>query len=493
MQGPVVGMGRVSGGAQRLAQMGGFQYTRAVFQPARVLQHVKATRISIKKGLTLPITGQPDQERIHQGAAVSKVAIVGPDCLGVKPTMMVEEGDIVKLGQPLFEDKRSPGVLFTAPGAGKVVAINRGARRVLQSIVIELSGDEAETFESFSAASLATLGADKVREQLIRSGLWTAIRARPYSKVPRVDAQADAMFITAIDTNPLAPDPQRVIAEAADDFKNGVTVLSRLTQGSTYICKAPDAQVPVPEQGNLTVAEFSGPHPAGNPGTHIHFLHPVSLTRSSWYVGYQDVIAIGRLFTTGALSTERVISLAGPLVKTPRLIRTRIGANIEELIADEVNSAVDARALSGSVFNGRTARAWSAFLSPYHVQVTVMPEGRTREMFGWVRPGVDRYSKMNVLFSSLQRAKRTFGFTTHVNGSPRAMVPIGNYEAVMPLDILPTQLLRHLLVRDTDMVQSLGALDLDEEDLALCSFVCVGKYEFGPVLRENLEQIEAEG
>jgi Na+-transporting NADH:ubiquinone oxidoreductase subunit A len=463
------------------------------FQSARVLQHVKATRISIKKGLTLPITGQPDQERIDQGAAITKVAVVGPDCLGVKPTMMVEEGDVVKLGQPLFEDKRSPGVLFTAPGAGKVVAINRGARRVLQSVVIELNGDAAETFESFDVGALASLDEAKVRAQLIQSGMWTSLRSRPYSKVPRVDAKADAMFITAMDTNPLAPDPQRVIAEAADDFKNGVTVLSRLTQGPTYVCKAPDAQVPVPELGSLTVAEFAGPHPAGNPGTHIHFLYPVSLTRAAWYVGYQDVIAIGRLFTTGQLSTERVISLAGPLVKTPRLLRTRVGASIEELIAKEVNSVADARALSGSVFNGRTARAWSSFLSPYHTQVTVMPEGRTRELFGWVRPGVDRYSKMNVLFSGLQRAKRTFGFTTHVNGSPRAMVPIGNYEAVMPLDILPTQLLRYLLVRDTDMAQRLGALDLDEEDLALCSFVCVGKYEFGPVLRENLEQIEAEG
>lgn len=480
-------------GARQLAGGWGFQYTPAVFQTARVLQHVKATRISIKKGLTLPITGQPDQERIDHGAVITKVAVVGPDCVGVKPTMMVEEGDVVKLGQALFEDKRSPGVLFTAPGAGKVVAINRGARRVLQSVVIELDGDAAESFESFDAATLGTLAAEKVREQLIRSGLWTRLRARPYSKVPRVDAKADALFITAIDTNPLAPDPQRVIAEAVDDFKNGITVLARLTEGPTYVCKAPDAKIPLPELDSLTVAEFAGPHPAGNPGTHIHFLHPVSLTRSAWYIGYQDVIAVGRLFTHGVLSTERIISLAGPLARTPRLVRTRVGASIEELLTGEVNSCADARALSGSVFNGRTARAWSAYLSPYHSQITVMPEGRTREMFGWVRPGVDRYSKMNVLFSALQRAKRSFGFTTHVNGSPRAMVPIGNYESVMPLDILPTQLLRYLLVRDTDMAQRLGALDLDEEDLALCSFVCVGKYEFGPVLRENLEQIEAEG
>jgi Na+-transporting NADH:ubiquinone oxidoreductase subunit A len=270
-------------------------------------------------------------------------------------------------------------------------------------------------------------------------------------------------------------------------------LLSRLTDGPTYVCKAPDAEMPLPESDALTVATFSGPHPAGNPGTHIHFLYPVSASRAAWYVGYQDVIAIGRLFATGQLSTECVISLAGPLVTEPRLLRTRVGASIDELISGQTNSGVDARAISGSVFNGRTARGWSGFLSPYHAQVTVLPEGRTRELFGWVRPGVDRYSKANVLFSALQRAKRRFGFTTHVNGSPRAMVPIGGYESVMPLDILPTQMLRYLLVGDTDTAQQLGVLDLDEEDLALCSFVCVGKYEYGPVLRRNLEQIEAEG
>jgi Na+-transporting NADH:ubiquinone oxidoreductase subunit A len=454
---------------------------------------VNVTRISIKKGLNLPINGQPQQDRLHNAPAVTTVGLVGPDFLGLKPTMLVEEGDRVKLGQPLFEDKRNPGVRYTSPGAGTVVAIHRGARRVLQSVVIRLDGNEEVSFAAHAPQALASLPAAKVREQLIASGLWTALRARPYSKVPAVDAQPQAIFVTAIDTNPLAPKPERVIAEAAEAFQQGVTVLSRLSDQPLYVCKAPGTAIPVPELAPVEIAEFDGPHPAGNPGTHIHFLKPVTATRQSWYIGYQDVIAIGRLFTTGRIDPERVITLAGPLVKQPRLLKTRLGANIEELIVGQIQNNIDARALSGSVFNGRTARAWSAFLSPYHQQVTVMAEGRTREMFGWVRPGVDRFSKANVLFSALQRATRQFSFTTHVNGSPRAMVPIGNYESVMPLDILPTQLLRYLLVKDTDMAQKLGVLDLDEEDLALCSFVCVGKYEFGPVLRANLEQIEVEG
>lgn len=454
---------------------------------------MNVTRIPIKKGLRLPILGQPDQGTIHPGPEVTTVALVGPDFIGLKPTMQVEEGDKVKLGQPLFEDKRTPGVLYTAPGAGTVVAINRGAKRVLQSVVIRLDGDDEVRFTEHRAASLDRLSSDKVREQLVVSGLWTRIRARPFSKVPRLDAVPQAIFITAIDTNPLAPRPEVVIAEAPEDFENGIRVLARLADCEVFVCQAPEVKLPIPDLPRLTRAEFDGPHPAGNPGTHIHFLKPVTATRQSWYVGYQDVMAIGRLFTTGRLATERVLSLAGPLVKQPRLIRTRLGANVEELLVGQLQSNVDARALSGSVFNGRTARAWSAYVSPYHNQVTVLAEGRTRELFGWFRPGVDRYSKINVLFSAFQRSTRQFSFTTHVNGSPRAMVPIGNYESVMPLDILPTQLLRYLLVKDTDMAQKLGVLDLDEEDLALCSFVCVGKYEFGPVLRANLEQIELEG
>ena len=451
------------------------------------------TRISIKKGLNLPIEGRPQQDSIDNAAAVTTVGVVGNDYVGLKPTMRVEEGDRVKLGTPLFEDKRNPGVLYTAPGAGTVVAINRGARRVLQSVVIKLDGNDAEAFTAHTPEALAALDPAQVREQLIASGLWTRFRTRPFSKVPGVEAQAAAIFVTAMDTNPLAPDPEVVIADARDAFQHGLTVVSRLTQGEVFVCRAPGAKAAVPTLANLKLAEFSGPHPAGNPGTHIHFLKPVGPGRSVWHIGYQDVIAIGRLFVTGQLPTERVIALAGPLVKQPRLVRTRDGANVEELIVGQIQSNIDARALSGSVFNGRTARAWSAFLCPYHNQVTVLAEGRSRDLFGWVRPGVDRYSKANVLFSALQRASRRFGFTTHVNGSPRAMVPIGTYETVMPLDILPTQLLRYLLVRDTEMAQKLGALELDEEDLALCSFVCVGKYEFGPILRENLEQIEAEG
>jgi Na+-transporting NADH:ubiquinone oxidoreductase subunit A len=202
---------------------------------------------------------------------------------------------------------------------------------------------------------------------------------------------------------------------------------------------------------------------------------------------------VGKLFVSGALWVERIVSLAGPVVRRPRLLRTRLGANTEDLVRDELPGE-ECRVLSGSVFHGRRAAGWACFLGRYHNQLSVLREGRERELFGWLSPGVNRYSAANVFMSSLRRhGAKLFDFTTSQNGSPRAMVPIGTYERVVPLDVLPTQLLRALLVRDTDAAQVLGCLELDEEDLALCSFVCPSKYDFGPMLRENLEHIERQG
>jgi len=453
---------------------------------------VESTRIRIKKGLDLPITGAPEQ-RIEQGPAVSSVSVIGPDYIGLKPTMLVAEGDPVKLGQKLFEDKKNPGVYVTAPGAGTVTAINRGAKRALQSVVIALEGDAAESFASHSDEQIAELSREQVQAQLIESGLWTALRTRPYSKIPAPGTAPAAIFINAIDSNPLAADPAVVLAEQAEAFGRGLRVLSKLTDGELFVCKAPGANIPLPSDlSALRIAEFEGKHPAGLVGTHIHYLKPVSAKRIVWHLNPQDVAAIGILFAEGRLSVDRVIALAGPVVKQPRLIRTRLGASVADLLKEQIED-VSARAISGSVLSGRRASGWSGYLGRYHTQLSVIPETTKRELFGWFNPAGEKFSVLNVFFSALQRGRRRFAFNTTTNGSPRAMVPIGAYERVMPLDILPTQLLRAILVRDTDAAQSLGALELAEEDLALCTYVCVGKYDFGPILRANLEQIEREG
>jgi Na+-transporting NADH:ubiquinone oxidoreductase subunit A len=444
---------------------------------------------SIKKGLNLPITGEPEQT-IFNANDISTVAVLGNDYVGMKPTMLVEEGQQVKLGQILFSDKKNPGVHFTSPGAGTVKKINRGAKRVLQSVIIELEGDDEVTFDKYDQGALHNLDRDSVKKNLLDSGLWVSLRTRPYSKSPEPTSSPHSIFVTAMDTNPLAADPKLIIDEYAQDFNNGLTILSRLTDGKVFVCGA-DTSLPVNSQSNVETHSFSGPHPAGLASTHIHFLDPVNANKTVWQINYQDVIAIGKLFTSGRIWVERIISLAGTLVNKPRLLRTRLGANTEDLVQDEVQN-IQSRVISGSVLNGHTANNWAAFLGRFHNQVSVIAEGYEREFFGWIKPGSKKFSALNVFVSKLLGNKQ-FNFTTSQNGSPRAMVPVGAFELVMPLDILPTQLLRALIVKDTDAAQALGCLELDEEDLSLCSFVCSGKFDYGPALRTNLTQIEKEG
>jgi len=445
----------------------------------------------IKEGLDLPITGGPKQI-IEDGNSVSTVAILGTDYVGMKPTMLVSEGESVKLGQALFTDKKNPGVLFTSPGAGVVKAIHRGEKRALLSVVIELKGAAKVSFDHYKESDLVNLTAEQVKENLVASGLWTTLRTRPYGKTPAIDSTPSAIFVTAIDTRPLAADPAIIIRERSNDFNNGLTVLANLTAGKLYVCKATGVDMPVANVA--TVAEFSGPHPAGLPSTHIHFVDSVNINKFVWHLDYQAVIAIGALFTSGQLNVERVISLAGPTVKNPRLIRTRVGANTDDLVAGELLDDVESRVISGSVLYGHTAADWSAFLGCYSNQVSALQEGRARELFGWIVPGKDKYSALNVYTSSVDRKdNRLFPLTTDKNGSNRAIVPVGAYESVMPMDILATPLLKALVIGDSDQAQLLGCLELDEEDVSLFTFVDPGKHDFGPVLRANLTKIEKEG
>ncbi|MEE4143820.1 MAG: Na(+)-translocating NADH-quinone reductase subunit A [Halieaceae bacterium] len=446
--------------------------------------------VKIKRGMDIPIQGAP-QQVIEDAPAPRAVGVVGYDYVGMKPTMEVQEGERVKLGQLLFTDKKTEGVGYTAPASGVVAAINRGAKRVLQSVVIEIDGDEAVEFPAVSADSIAALDPAAVRRQLVDSGQWTALRTRPYSKVPATDSQAAAIFITAMDTNPLAADPAVIINEQREAFAVGQDLLATLTGGKVYLCTAPGADLPRGTAANIEVAEFAGPHPAGLAGTHIHFLEGASASRVVWTIGYQDVIATGRLFLDGRLYTQRVIALAGPQIERPRLLRTRLGADLQALCAGEMKAGEN-RIISGSILGGRMVSGATSYLGRYHNQVSVLLEGRHREFMGWLSPGTRKHSNLGIYVTSFLGAK-PLPMTTTTNGSERAMVPVGSYEDVMPLDILPTQLLRALIVGDTEMAQSLGCMELEEEDLALCSYVCPGKYEYGPILRDNLTRIEKEG
>ena len=373
-----------------------------------------------------------------------------------------------------------------------VKEINRGERRVFQSIVIEIDGDDAESFARYGEADIASLERQQVVDNLLESGLWTALKTRPYSKVPEIDTAPHSIFVSVMDTNPLAADPTVIIAENKAAFEQGLRILTKLTQGKVFVSGRPGSDVPVPDSGAVEVQQFDGKHPAGNVGTHIHYLDPIVGDKVVWSIGYQDVIDIAKLFETGELPVDRVVAIGGPKASEPRLVRTRIGASLPELLDGEVATDCEIRAISGSVFGGRRGDGPCAYLGRFANQISVLEEGNKREFMGWLSPGPNKFSVLNIYLSKLARGK-LFNFTTTTNGSERVMVPVGAYEKVMPLDILPTQLLRSLIVGDTEMAQQLGALELDEEDLALCTFVCPGKYEYGPILRENLTRIEIEG
>ncbi|MEM7438331.1 MAG: Na(+)-translocating NADH-quinone reductase subunit A [Pseudomonadota bacterium] len=443
---------------------------------------------SFKKGLNLPVTGAP-ASGIHDGPEVQTVAVIGADYVGLKPRLSVEQDDKVVPGSPIFAHKDTPDVMVTSPVAGRIKAVNRGARRALISVEIQVM-DEGTPPVDFSSVGDANT-AEGLAERLAASGLWASFRTRPYSKVPATSDRPSAIFVTATDTEPLTADPAPIIAEAADDFKAGLAAITKLTEGTTYLCHAGGADVPGADVPGVEAAAFSGPHPSGLPGTHIHFLNPPTANRFVWTIWYQDVIAIGRLLRTGQLDGSRVVAVSGPLIKEPRVVRTVMGASMEDLTRGTVEGDASVRMISGSILSGRAGEGPSAFLGRYDRQITVIEEDKKQIPMGWIRPMGSKYAFQPVLGSAF--SKKLYSLTSNLNGGRRAMVPLGTFEQLMPQDYLPTQLLRALLVMDTDAAQALGALELDEEDLGLCGFACPAKYEYGMALRDCLTKIEKEG
>ncbi len=445
---------------------------------------------SFKRGLDLPISGAPEQT-IHDGPAIGSVALIGADYIGLKPRMLVAEGDSVQRGTPLFSHKDSTDVLFVAPATGRIRAINRGARRVLQSVVVDVD-DAFDKGIDFGALPDGA-GGDDIAEKLCKSGLWTAFRTRPYSKVPTADSRPAAIYVTAMDSEPLAADASVIIAERPDDFVAGLAAIAQVSDGPTYLCHETGATIPGGDIDRVEVATFSGPHPSGLAGTHMHFLQPPTADSIVWTISYQDVIAIGHVMRTGFLDSAVVISLAGPRATTPRLIRTMPGANLSELVDGEIAGDDPVRVISGSVLSGNMSDGGPLdYLGRYARAITLISEDTTKTFMSWIAPRRDQFAVLPVLASAFNRAT-TYAMGSSLHGGRRAMVPIGIFEELMPQDFLPTQILRALLVMDTDSAQALGALELDEEDLALCTFACPAKYEYGIALRDSLVKIEKEG
>ena len=445
----------------------------------------------ITRGLDLPIIGRPEQ-KISAISEASQAALLGYDYHGLKPALLVEKGSKVKVGTPIFFDRRYPKVQFTSPMGGEIKDIHRGEKRVLQSVVVEKTGiEEHEKFDQFGDLEIETAPIDRIKEVLFSSGAWTAIRQRPFGVMPDPNSECKSIFVTAIDTNPYGFNPELVINKYKKEFLHGLKVLMRLTEGRVHVCQGPRADIPRGKSPKVVHHEFSGPHPAGLVGTHIHLVDPVvNPKKTVWYLGYQDVIAMGTLLLTGRVWTDRYVSLGGTHVKRPRILQTRLGAATNPLLEGELFEGEN-RIISGSVIYGREAKGAYGFLSRFQNILSVIKEDRSREFQGFLSPGLNKFSVKSTFVSSLF-SNKTFSFGTNRNGSKRDIVPIGSYESVFPFDMEPVFIARALISNDLDRLEVLGALELAGEDMALCTYVCPGKNEYSDLMEQALLKLQVE-
>ena len=433
--------------------------------------------IKISKGLDLPISGLPSME-ITDEPMVSNVALMSNDFIGMKPTMLVKEGDHVKLGEKIFEDKKNTGVFYTSPAGGVVKSINRGEKRKFLSMEIEISKNE----------DYVQFDTDKdLKSLLINSGLWNAFRTRPFNRTPNINSLPSSIFINCCDSNPLSADPYFIIKEDQENFDLALNIFTDFFECPIHLCHQNDnfiSNIP-----NINYHQFSGPHPSGLSSTHISEIDPVNINRTVWTINYQDIISIGYLLHKSKLRTHKIISLAGPSVFDPSLIKARISGQIDQIVAGKIKS--QSRLISGSVLHGHEGSGVMNYLGYYDSQISVIPDEVNDIFLNWLMPGSKLHSKLNVFLSSFKKPT-SFIFNTSISGGNRAIVPISSYEEVIPMDILATQLLKALVVSDREMAIDLGMLELVPEDLALCSYVCPSKYDYSSILLDNLNQIYQE-
>ena len=436
--------------------------------------------IKTKKGLNLPISGVPSSD-VDLSTAINSIAILGSDYVGLKPTMMVEEGDSVISGQKLFENKKNPGTFITAPSSGIVKSINRGEKRRFLSLIIDVDDSlDSKTFNKRDYSSPTEFLAD--------SGALSYFRTRPYNRMPDLNNEPSAIFINACDSNPLSVDPFEMVKLDQALFNKGLKFIDSISSNAKTFCTF---QNPNFDQSveHIHYAQFDGPHPSGLVGTHIHFLHPVGQNRNAWTVSWQDVVSLGYLLEHKTLRSSKLVSLGGPNVLEPKIFKIPYGANLSEFTAGNVLE--NSRIISGSVLNGHTAEGVMNYLGAYDNQVSVLPDEANDILFNWAMPGSKLHSKLPAFLSSWIKPKE-FSFNVSMNGGNRAIVPVSSYQEIMPLNILVTQLLKSLVTFDIELGEKLGVLELAPEDLALASYVCPSKYDYQSILDLNLEKMYEE-
>ncbi len=446
-------------------------------------------KIKLRKGLDIKLFGKA--EKNIQTLSEKEFAIKPTDFIGLRyAKLLVAEGDKVKAGTKLCYDKYREDIFLTAPVSGTITQLKRGNKRVLEEIRIESDN----LFESldFGAKNIASLNREAIKEMLLESGVWAFIRQRPYSTVADPSTTPKSIFVSGFDSAPLATEQSFVIQGKEKEFQAGIEVLSKLTDGKVHLNLNAKEEISsvYKDVQHAEVNYFEGPHPAGNVGVQIHHIDPINKGDIVWYTYPQMVIMIGKLFLTGKYDAEITVALTGSEVTTPQYYKTHIGSSIKNLVKGNIKQE-HVRYISGNVLTGNKIEK-DGYLSFYHDQVTVIPEGDYYEMFGWIKPGLNKFSTSGTFLSKWFKPNKTYALDTNLHGGPRALVVTGKYEEVVPMDIMPMQLIKAVLIKDIDLMENLGIYEVDEEDFALAEFICTSKLDIQSIIREGLDLIRVE-
>ena len=445
--------------------------------------------ITLRKGLDINLQGKA-QETLAEAPRSSEYAVSPLDFEGVTPKLLVKVGDKVKAGTPLFFNKYNERILFTSPVSGTVTAINRGEKRKVLNVTV--AADAQPAYEEFARLEPAKASREEIVELLLKSGLWPMLVQRPYGIIADPNDVPKAVFISAFDSAPLAPDFEYVLKGREADFRTGLNALSRMAPVYLGVSARQQSAALLRAEG-VTVTVFDGPHPAGNTGVQIHHVNPINKGEQVWTLGAEEVIFIGHLARTGRVDLTRTIALAGSEVLAPGYARLMVGAGLSTLLYKRVADGRPLRVIDGNVLTGRAVAEDDAFLGAHSTQVTVIPDGGdVDEFLGWIRPRLNDFSTSRSYFSWLFGHKREYTLDARVKGSERHMIMSGEYDRVLPMDILPEFLIKAILAGDIDRMEALGIYEVAPEDFALCEFVDSSKLELQRIVREGLDMLRRE-
>lgn len=447
-----------------------------------------ANVIELRKGLNINLKGKAAEE-IAEVAAPKAYSLCPDDFTGVTPKVVVKANETVKAGGPLFIDKNHPEVKFVSPVSGVVTSVERGARRKILNIIVEASPEQE--FEEFGKMNPSSMSGEEVKAALMNAGMFAFIRQRPYDVIANPTTAPRAIFVSAFDTHPLAPDFELALKGEEENFQTGLTALSKIAK--TYLSISVNQKsAALTAAKDVEINQFNGPHPAGNVGVQINHIAPVNKGETVWTIGAEAVIFIGRLMNTGRVDLTRTVAVTGSEVSRPCYCRLKVGAKLTNVFKGNVSSGKELRYISGNVLTGKQVTP-DGYLGAFHSQLTVIPEGNNiHEMLGWIMPRCNQFSVSHSYFSWLMGKKKEYVLDARIKGGERHMIMSNEYDKVFPMDIYPEYLVKAIIAGDIDRMEALGIYEVAPEDFALCEFVCSSKVEVQRIVRAGLDMLRAE-